>query len=154
MSAVTHSRAPASGQPRWLLIVSLALNLFFIGIVGAMGARYLLEAQTTQRSDLSKIEQIAARLPPADGELLRAEYARQRDAVEAARDLIHEKQDEIRAALRAEPFDPAAMRAAQADSRAARESFYQVLHGVVLTAASRMSTVGRNKLADWRSKVR
>lgn len=153
MSTVTHSRIPA--QPRWLLVVSLALNLFFIGIVGAMGARYLLETtQTAQRGDLSKIEQIAARLPTADGELLRAEYARQRDAVEAARDLIHQKQDEIRAALRAEPFDPAAMRAAQADSRAARESFYQVLHGVVLTAASRMSTVGRNKLADWRSKVR
>lgn len=153
MSTVTHSRIPA--QPRWLLVVSLALNLFFIGIVGAMGARYLLETtQTAQRGDLSKIEQIAARLPAADGELLRAEYARQRDAVEAARDLIHQKQDEIRAALRAEPFDPAAMRAAQADSRAARESFYQVLHGVVLTAASRMSTVGRNKLADWRSKVR
>lgn len=155
MSAVTHSRAPASAQPRWLLVVSLALNLFFIGIAGAMGVRYLLDTtQTAERNDLSKIERIAATLPPADGDLLRAEYARQRDAVEAARDAIHRKQDDIRAALRAEPFDAAAMRTAQAGSRAARESFYQVLHGVVSTAAARMSTVGRSKLADWRSNTR
>lgn len=155
MSAVTQSRSATSPQPRWLLVISLALNLFFIGIAGSMAARYLFDTEVTaQRSDLSKIDQIAARLPTADGDLLRAEYARQRDTVEAARDAIHQKQDKIRAALRTEPFDAAAMRAAQAESRAARESFYQVLHGVVLTAASRMSTVGRNKLADWRSKVR
>jgi uncharacterized membrane protein len=154
MSAVTHSRVPASAQPRWLLVISLALNLFFIGIVGAMGVRYLLDTQSAQRNDISKIERIAATLPAADGDLLRAEYARQRDAVEAARDAIHRQQDEIRAALRKEPFDAGAMRAAQAGSRAARESFYQVLHGVVLTAASRMSTVGRSKLADWRSNTR
>lgn len=154
MSAVTHSRAPASAQPRWLLVISLALNLFFIGIVGAMGVRYLLDTQSAQRNDISKIERIAATLPAADGDLLRAEYARQRDAVEAARDAIHRQQDQIRAALRKEPFDAAAMQTAQAGSRAARESFYQVLHGVVLTAASRMSTVGRSKLADWRSNTR
>ncbi len=154
MSAVTHSRGPASAQPRWLLVISLALNLFFIGIVGAMGVRYLLDTQSAQRNDISKIERIAATLPAADGDLLRAEYARQRDAVEAARDAIHRQQDAIRAALRREPFDAAAMRTAQAGSRAARESFYQVLHGVVLTAASRMSTVGRSKLADWRSNTR
>jgi len=154
MSAVTHSRAAMSSQPRWLLVVSLALNLFFIGIVGAMGVRHLLDTQNGQPNDVSKIERIAATLPAADGELLRAEYDRQRDAVEAARDAIHRKQDDIRAALRKEPFDAAAMRAAQAGSRAARESFYQVLHGVVLTAASQMSTVGRSKLADWRSNTR
>lgn len=156
MSAVTHSRTTASAQPRWLLVASLALNLFFVGIAGAMGVRYLLDTTQAvdQRNDLSKIERIAARLPAADGDLLRAEYARQRNAVEAARNAIHAKQDKIRAALRTEPFDAAAMRTAQAESRAARESFYQVLHGVVLTAASRMSTVGRNKLADWRSDTR
>ncbi|MGD9766143.1 MAG: hypothetical protein AB7U62_00725, partial [Pseudolabrys sp.] len=71
MSAVTHSRAPASAQPRWLLVISLALNLFFIGIAGAMGVRYLLDTtQTAERNDLSKIERIAATLPPADGDLL------------------------------------------------------------------------------------
>jgi hypothetical protein len=57
----------------------------------------------------------------------------------------------MRKSLRAEPFDPEAMRVAMAENRTARDNFDQVLHDMIASAAARMSTVGRTKLADWRA---
>lgn len=113
-----------------------------------------LPAAELERSDAARIEQIAATLPPTDADLLRKQFAARRDTVEAARETIRRKQNGIREALRAEPFDAQALRAATADSRAARENFYQVLQGVVSTAAEQMSAAGRSKLADWRPPPR
>jgi len=156
MSSLTQSGRRAGAQPRWLLLGSLALNLFFIGIAGSMAVRQWLEPPSAalDRSDAARIERIAATLPPADAERLRAQFALQREAVEAAREAIRRKQDGIRAALRAEPFDVEAMRAAMTETRAARETFYQTLQSVVATAAAQMTPAGRNKLADWRPPPR
>lgn len=143
-------------KPRWLLIGSLALNLFFIGLIGSMAFRSFgtTPEVPTNRRDAARIESIAASLPPADAEKLRAQFAAQRPAVEAARENIGRKQDVIRATLRAEPFDIEALRRAMAETRAARETFYQALGGVISGAAAEMSQAGRNKLADWRSRPR
>ncbi len=55
----------------------------------------------------------------------------------------------MRAALRAEPFDAAAVRSAMADTRAARQALDLALHDVIATAAAEMSPAGRNSLANW-----
>jgi uncharacterized membrane protein len=150
MSSITFSSA-SQPKPRWLLLGSLALNLFFIGIAGSMALRSLAPpAQPSANRDAIRIERIAETLPPADAEKLRSQFALQRAAVETARANIGGKQDAIRATLRAEPFSVEDMRKAMADSRAARETFYQTLGGVVSSAAAQMSPAGRNKLADWR----
>lgn len=156
MSSLTRAERRSPTKPRWLLLGSLALNLFFIGIAGSMAVRQWIEPPRAalDRSDAARIGRIAATLPPADAELLRAQFAQQREAVETARETIRRKQDDIRAALRAEPFDVAAMRAAMTETRAARETFYQALQSVVATAASQMTPAGRNKLADWRPPPR
>jgi uncharacterized membrane protein len=150
MSSLTESSRTSSSPSRWLLLVSLALNLFFVGIAGSMAMRQWLE-KPIDRSDAARFERIAATLPSGDADHLRAQFAAQRTSIEAGRQAIGQKQDGIRAALRAEPFDAEALKAAMAESRAARESFYQMLQGVFSTAASQMSPAGRNKLADWRS---
>ena len=156
MSSLTRSERRSPASPRRLLLGSLALNLFFIGIAGSMAVRHWIEPPPAalDRSDAARIGRIAATLPPADAELLRAQFAQQREAVETARETIRRTQDAIRAALRAEPFDVAAMRAAMTETRAARETFYQTLQSVVATAASQMTPAGRNKLADWRPPPR
>ncbi len=64
---------------RWLLIGSLALNLFFIGTIGALAVRHMFApAQPTAterpRTAAARIERLAAPLPPADAEKLRAAF--------------------------------------------------------------------------------
>jgi uncharacterized membrane protein len=152
MSSVTFSGIKRSGGSRWLLPASLALNLFFVGIAGSMAVREFTQVPETiaSQSDAARIERIASTLPQSDAEKLRTQFASQRAAIETARETIGKKQDEIRVALRAEPFNVEEMRRAMAEGRAARERLYQMLGGVVSSAAEQMSKEGRNKLADWR----
>jgi uncharacterized membrane protein len=143
------------GAPSTLLLVSLALNLFFVGVGAAYVVRHYFSAPPAataiDRSPAARIERLAATLPAADAEKLRSAFHAQQATVDAAREGYLSAQDSIRRALRAEPFDPAAMRATMADTRAARQAFDLMLQGVVATAAEQMSVAGRNRLADWPS---
>ena len=56
---------------RWLLLGSLALNLFFVGAAGAVAFRYtspvpLATVARIDRSLPSRFDRIATSLPPAD----------------------------------------------------------------------------------------
>jgi uncharacterized membrane protein len=88
-------------------------------------------------------------LPAADAEKLRAAFRAREGAAEAARDALNKAYERAQAALRAEPFDPAALRTALADARAARPAYDQIMQDILLTGATAMSPEGRNKLADW-----
>jgi Spy/CpxP family protein refolding chaperone len=55
----------------------------------------------------------------------------------------------MRAALRAEPFNPEALRAGMADARAARVKLDEAFQDVVATASAAMTPEGRRTLADW-----
>jgi uncharacterized membrane protein len=139
---------------RWILLVSLGLNLFFIGATGAWAARHMLAetAQTTpwfDRTVAARIERLASTLPNADGDVLRAAYRANATAVDGARDAYRQTQNEVRGILRSEPFEPEAMRAAMSRTRLARQGFDQLLQEVIASAAARMTAAGRNKLAEW-----
>jgi hypothetical protein len=60
-------------------------------------------------------------------------------------------QEEVRNMLRAEPFDLAALRAAEEHVQSARDNYHLVLHRVIESAVTKMSVTGRNKVADWSS---
>ena len=133
---------------RWLLIGSLALNLFFVGTIGALALRhYLAPAQPAAaerpRTAAARIERLAAPLPPADAEKLRAAFR--------ARETLNRAFERIRAALRAEPLDAAQLRAAFAEARVTRPAYEQAMQEIVMAAATGMSREGRGKLADWPS---
>ena len=135
---------------RWLLLGSLALNLFFIGAAIAMTVR----APEPRRWDpdvFVRVERVTAALPSADAALVRTAMASHHDAIAAAQNKFHVARDEIRAALRADPFNVDAMRAAMAKTRAARLEFDQVIQGVFADLAPQLSSAGRHTLADWRS---
>ena len=55
----------------------------------------------------------------------------------------------IHAALRSDTFSVDDMRTAMARTRAARQSFDQILQGIFADAAAKMSHAGRLALADW-----
>jgi uncharacterized membrane protein len=142
---------------RWLLLGSLALNLFFAGAAGAVAFRYSspVPLATVTRIDHSlagRLDRIAANLPPADAALLRTQLRQEAIKVAAAQADLRLSEEDIRKSLRAQPFDADAMRTAMAENRAARENIVQVLHDTIASAASKMSLVGRTKLADWRTE--
>jgi len=143
--------APSSisrGSTRWLLLGSLALNLFFVGVAVAMAVRSPAPP-AWDRNVLVRVERIAATLPPADADLLRSQIAANRETIEDAQTKYRTAQDSIRATLRQDPFDAAEMRAAMAKTRAARQNFDQVIQGVFAGLAPQMSSAGRHALADW-----
>lgn len=139
---------------RGLLLVSLVLNVAFMGAAGAVAFRYSGAAQLTSvmhfsHSMTSRLNEAAATLPSHDAELLRFELGADAREVATAQADLRLSREALRKTLRAEPFDPEAMRAAMAADRQAHENFELVLHDVIATAVAKMSVVGRNKLADF-----
>lgn len=146
MSVASMTDPRRAEGPRWLLLGSLALNLFFIGTVVAMIVR---QPPPVDRSISTRIERLAAALPSNDAAILRRNYDANRTAVDGARAGYEASRDSVRAALRREPFDAAAMRDAMAQTRGARQNFDQLLQAVVVTSAGEMSQAGRSRLADY-----
>jgi len=143
---------------RFLLLASLALNLFFLGLVGAGALRHFWHpgppaALEPSRTAAERIDRLAATLPSDDAEKLRAEFRRRETTLEATHAAYRKAQDTIRAAIRAEPFDIEAVRSAMAETRGARQALDLALHDVIANAAAQMSVAGRNKLADWTPPV-
>jgi uncharacterized membrane protein len=101
------------GLSRWLLLGSLALNLFFVGIAIAMAVRAPAPSYW-DRNVFVRVERLAATLPPADADILRGEINANRAAIADAQTAYHTAQDHIRNVLRQEPFDVEALRAAMA----------------------------------------
>jgi uncharacterized membrane protein len=143
-----------SGAMRRLLPVSLTLNLVFAGAAGASFLRHSaavpLEPVThLTRGAEERLDRIATSLPDSDARIMRNAIRADAAKVVAAQASLRLSQEDVRNSLRAEPFDPAAVRAAMAETSAARDNYDQILHEVIASAAARMSPVGRSKLADW-----
>jgi len=148
MTIAQYAPAITRGSSRWLLLGSLAFNLFFVGIAVALVVR-APAAPAWDRNVFVRVEHIADMLPPADADLLRDQIKANRQLIDDAQRQYHSAQDQIHATLRREPFDVEAMRAAMAKTRSARQSFDQVIQGVFAFSASQMSPAGRSALADW-----
>jgi uncharacterized membrane protein len=149
MSIAQLAPAMTRSSSRWLLLASLALNLFFIGVVVALAIRSPATASRWDRDVFVRVERIADTLPAQDAALLRAQIAAKRGGIESAQAKYRSAQDIIRAAMRAEPFDADALRTTMANTRAARQAFDQTIQGAFADAAEQMSPAGRQALADW-----
>lgn len=154
MTTMTSTFPSQGRSARWLLIVSLAINLFFIGTAGALALRhYLSPAQATavqpQRTAAARIERLAFAVPPADAEKLRASFRTQEAAAERAREALNRALERLQAALRRQPFDRTELAAALLEIRTTRPVYEQVMGDIYLNAVAEMSSAGRPKLADW-----
>ncbi len=151
---MTMTTAMPDRSSRWLLIGSLALNLFFVGTVGALALRHIMappqsvEAERP-RTAAARLERLAAPLPGADAEKLRAAFRARAAEAENARDALNRAYERIQAALRAQPFDPAQLHTAMADARAARPLYEMVMQDIFAAGAAGMSPEGRTRLAEW-----
>ena len=134
---------------RWLLLGSLALNLFFVAFAIALAVRPAAPAPAWDRDVFVRAERIADTLPTADAAALRGRIKASRGDIENAQTKFRSAQDAIRDTLRTEPFDAEALRASMANARAARQAFDQTIQGVFAGAAAQMSQPGSQALADW-----
>jgi uncharacterized membrane protein len=151
MSVAFAPAAVTRGSSRWLLLGSLALNLFFVGVAVAIAVR-APTPPSWDRNVFVRVERLAASLPPADADILRNQIQANHAAIEGAQTQYQTARSQIRETLRQDPFKADDMRAAMAATRAARQNFDQVIQGVFADAAGQMSSAGRHALADWRSK--
>jgi uncharacterized membrane protein len=147
----------AGGSSRWLLLASLALNLFFIGVGGALLMRSdtaSTQSRTTSsnRTMAERIDRIAAGLPREDAAQFRTAYQARHEEIEGSLTAYRQRQEGMRTALRAEPFDVDRLKTAMAEMRAARQVFDRQVHEFFALQASAMSPAGREKLADWRNR--
>jgi uncharacterized membrane protein len=148
MTIAQIAPAMTRGSSRWLLLGSLALNLFFVGVAFALAIR-APAPPSWDRNVFVRVERVAATLPPSDADLLRGQIKNNRATIEEAQTKYRTAQDVIRETLRQDSFEPETLRAAMAKTRAARQTFDQTIQGVFAGAASQMSSAGRHALADW-----
>jgi len=150
--------ARISGHLRYLLLGSLTLNLLFAGAAGAMAVQHARAPAPLQpvvgikHGVEHRFNRIAASLPPADAKIMRAEFRAEAVQLAEAEAQLRLSEEAVRDSLRAEPFDPAAVRSAMGQSSAAHESFYALIHNLVAAATAKMSPAGRETLADWRQR--
>jgi uncharacterized membrane protein len=136
---------------RRILLVSLALNLFFVGAWAALAWRHHFGPPHggAGGSPATRIERLAAGLPAADAEKLRSEMRARAGKLDAATGAFRRAQMHVREALRGEPFNPDVLRSAMADARAARLAVDEAIQDVIAAASAQMAPEGRRKLADW-----
>lgn len=153
MSLLANLKGAARAQH--LLLGSLTLNLVLVGAAGAVAFQHSSAAVAPKpiagikRSIESHLNQIAASLPADDARIMRAQLRADAVKLAAAQTEVRLSQEAVRNSLRAEPFDPAAVRTAMAETSQARDHFIQLVHNAVATASAKMSPVGRKALADW-----
>jgi uncharacterized membrane protein len=148
MSIAHAVPAVTRDSSRWLLLGSLALNLFFVGVAVAMAIRAPAPSYWDP-SVFVRVERLAATLPPADADILRGQINENHAAIDDAQTKYHSARQHIHDVLRQEPFDVEAMRAATAQTRAARLAFDQAVQGVFSNIAAKISPAGRQALANW-----
>lgn len=151
MSMAQALTASSRGGSRWLLLASLALNLFFIGVAVAIAVRGPAPPPRWDPNVFVRVERIAATLPQADATILRDAMQANHAAIDNAQTKYHTARENIHAALREDPFKIEDLRAAMAETRAARQAYDQVIQGVFADVAAEMSPTARRAVANWRN---
>jgi uncharacterized membrane protein len=157
---MASTSTPVGGDrtSRVILLISLALNLFFLGLISAGPVKHLFHphqrvVMEPRRGAAERIDRLAGTLPTDDADKLRAAFHTKERTLESAHAAYRKAQEAMRSTLRAQPFDVSALRSAMTDVRAARQTLDASLQDVIATAATEMSPDGRNKLADWTPPV-
>ena len=144
---------PAAASPRrtsrTLLLVSLALNLFFIGAAAALAWRHYARDHRDGWTPGARVERLASSLPAADADKLRAAFREHMPAIEQARAAYRTAHERLRESLRAEPYNADAVRAAMAEIRTARSKLDEALQETIVSASAQMGPDSRRALADW-----
>lgn len=148
--SVAHAFSPPARTigSRWLLLGSLALNLFFVGVAVAMAIR--APAPRWDPDVFVRVERLSATLPAADADLLRGAYLANHDRIAGAQAAYQDGRRSIHEILRQEPFKIEDLRDAMAKTRTARQAVDQAVQSVFADTVVKLSPAARHAVADWR----
>lgn len=130
----------------WLLVASLAGNVFF----GAVMSAPLFRPPPRPPQPERIVEEMAESLPAADARILREALDAKRGALAEEGDGPREFHERTRQVLLAEPFDPDSFRRLTSEFHARRERVGTIIGDILVEALPRMSPEGRKALADFR----
>lgn len=130
----------------WLLVASLALNVF---LAVAVGTRFFLPPPSPPGPERI-IEEMAQSLPASDAQILRAALDAHRGSLDDGKDDPRRHHERMRQILLTEPFDSEAFLNLTSEFHARRERVGEVLGEILADALPRLSPEGRKALADFR----
>lgn len=143
---------------RWVIVVSLVLNLFLLGVAGAqnwprvagaLGLPHRAAPFIGQLGDGALLGLVTA-LPLKDSLTLRRAFAEQRDRLRPLMARNNASIEALREAVARTPIDEDALRAALADLRQARLALADVLEPLLLAVVPALSPEGRQVLSTFR----
>lgn len=127
---------------RWLLPISLALNVFLLVVVAVVA-----RSPHPPPDPRHMVERMAKDLPEHDAAILRAAFAAQAKALKQAEEGRRQMFERVRAALVAPTLDIDALRKAFEEGHVAHEQLEQAISGAIISASEQMSPEGRKDLA-------
>ncbi len=131
------------------LALSIALNVFLVGVIGA----HLLHSRR-EPPHVSPIDKMLTRahdnLSPEDAATMQRIIEQSRPDLMRYEQETKEAHARANAILRTEPFDAAAYIAALGESRSHRRAFEMQMEQSFVAAAQAISPDGRRRLADMR----
>ncbi|HET7845739.1 MAG TPA: periplasmic heavy metal sensor [Xanthomonadales bacterium] len=137
---------------RWVLLLSVALNLLLAAVVGSAWLHHRGGGHGIGGSvRLPRGEVLEKALPEADRPALRAAYDRHRDDVRAKLGPLWEARREVRDALAAEPFDASRAATALATLREREGAVAAAVHGLLVDLSGSVSPEGRAAIAKLSS---
>ncbi|MAJ62857.1 MAG: hypothetical protein CL558_02290 [Alphaproteobacteria bacterium] len=144
------TKAKAGRRSIWVLAIalflSLGLNLALGGFIAGKGGFRHGPGGHVARG----FHEVARTMNDADRKVLREAFKEGMSAMRGAREERRELGGAVRRALKAEPFDRAALEAAMADFDQHRDRVGSAMQSAFVEAAGRLSPDGRRKLATVR----
>jgi len=136
---------------RAAIVASVALNLFFIGLVGTWQARALFGGGPPPGPTIPRmLEGTLRNLPDEDRLLLQRTFESRRMEIAKLAQGLRRTRSAMSRSLRQADFDPADFDAKAMEARQARALLDSELHRVYRDAASGMTPEGRSKLGGSR----
>ncbi len=147
----------AVGQPRWrhmrwVIGISLALNLFLLAFLGVQGYRWRIAERQIVSGGLVEIamNQVSARLSSEDAQILRSAFMPHLVELATLQRQWLAAVEKTRRDIGAQPFDIVQFKADLEAVRAARSRISSVIEEVLLEAIPRLSEAGRLSVSRYR----
>ncbi|MBN8875444.1 MAG: periplasmic heavy metal sensor [Rhodospirillales bacterium] len=147
----------AVGQPRWrhmrwVIGISLALNLFLLAFLGVQGYRWRVAERQIVSGGLVEIaiDQVSSKLSPEDARILRSAFMSHSGELATLQRQWLLAVEETRRDIGAQPFDAAKFKADLQAVREARSRISPVIEALLLEAIPRMSEAGRQAISRYR----